>query len=60
MKLTIELPGKVFDRLMAMAIHEDRHAPQHAAHIIERYLLERDTGEKSVEPVGVGSREQGT
>jgi hypothetical protein len=61
MKLTIELPRKVFDRLVALAINEYRHAPQQAAHIIERYLVDQDTREQLGKPterpkeaVGVG------
>lgn len=60
MKLTIELPGRVFDRLVRLAIDEYRHTPQQAAYIIERYLIERDTGAKSgesQEPGGVVSHE---
>lgn len=57
MKLTVELPSKVFDKLVALAINEYRHAPQQAAYILERHLLEHERQDQSVEPAEVGSRE---
>ena len=51
MKLTIDLPGKVFDKLVALAISEYRHTPQQAA-IIERYLRKLHTApQKRREPL---------
>jgi hypothetical protein len=58
MKLTIELPGKVFDQLVKLAIHDYRTTPMQAAHILERHVMAHDQPhQKPRDAGGVRSRD---
>jgi hypothetical protein len=60
MRLRIDLPGTIFDRLVALAINDYRTVTQHAAYVLEKYVREQETPQAAAVDPGAGETRERT